>query len=104
MTTLPVNPLTLTLSPKGARESGSHTIPLAPSGERVGVRGQPEHGSKCCTASDKKRFLIVDGHSYAYRAFHAIRQLSAPDGRPTNAIYGFIKMLAKLRGRFEPNY
>jgi DNA polymerase-1 len=46
--------------------------------------------------------LIVDGHAYAYRAFHAIRDLRGPEGRPTNAIYGFIKMLEKLRGALEP--
>jgi len=50
------------------------------------------------------RLLIVDGHAYAYRAFHAIRQLNAPDGSPTNAIYGFIKMLGKLRQLAEPTY
>jgi DNA polymerase I len=44
-----------------------------------------------------RRLLIVDGHAYAYRAFHAIRSLSSPDGRPTNAIYGFIKMLGRMR-------
>jgi len=43
------------------------------------------------------RLLIVDGHAYAYRAFHAIRALNAPDGSPTNAIYGFIKMLSKMQ-------
>ena len=32
------------------------------------------------------RLLIVDGHAYAYRAFHAIQKLNAPDGSPTNAI------------------
>ena len=48
--------------------------------------------------------LIVDGHSYLYRAFHAIRQLNAPDGRPVNALYGFIRMLAKLRARFQPGH
>jgi DNA polymerase-1 len=48
------------------------------------------------------RLLIVDGHAYAYRAFHAIRDLRGPDGRPTNAIYGFIKMLDKLRAGLEP--
>ena len=48
--------------------------------------------------------LIVDGHSYAYRAFHAIRSLHAPDGSPTNAIYGFIKMLAKLRTAVQPTH
>jgi DNA polymerase-1 len=50
------------------------------------------------------RLLIVDGHAYAYRAFHAIRELRAPDGRPTNAIYGFVKMLEKMRTAVEPTH
>ena len=48
------------------------------------------------------RLLIVDGHAYAYRAFHAIRNLRGPDGRPTNAIYGFVKMLEKMRAALTP--
>jgi DNA polymerase-1 len=48
------------------------------------------------------RLLIVDGHAYAYRAFHAIRELRGPDGQPTNAIYGFVKMLEKMRAALEP--
>ncbi|MCU0782829.1 MAG: hypothetical protein MUF81_02035 [Verrucomicrobia bacterium] len=44
-----------------------------------------------------RRLLIVDGHAYAYRAFYAIRQLRSPAGAPTNAIFGFVKMLAKMR-------
>ena len=48
------------------------------------------------------RLLIVDGHAYAYRAFHAIRNLRGPDGRATNAIYGFVKMLEKMRAELEP--
>ena len=50
------------------------------------------------------RLLIVDGHAYAYRAFHAIRELRGPDGRPTNAIYGFVKMLEKMRLAVKPAY
>lgn len=50
------------------------------------------------------RLLVVDGHAYAYRAFHAIRELSSPAGVPTNAIYGFIKMLAKLQAQIEPSH
>lgn len=50
------------------------------------------------------RILIVDGHAYAYRAFYAIRSLSSPNGRPTNAIYGFIKMLAKMRAMIKPSH
>ena len=56
------------------------------------------------TVSSTARFLIVDGHSYAYRAFYAIRQLSSPSGAPTNAIYGFIKMLAKMRASHQPTH
>ena len=47
--------------------------------------------------------MIVDGHAYAYRAFHAIRDLRGPEGRPTNAIYGFVKMLEKMRSALEPD-
>jgi DNA polymerase I len=50
------------------------------------------------------RLLIVDGHAYAYRAFYAIRELRSPDGRPTNAIYGFVKMLAKMRAGLAPTH
>jgi DNA polymerase I len=50
------------------------------------------------------RLLIVDGHAYAYRAFHAIRELRAPSGRPSNAIYGFVKMLAKMRATLQPTH
>jgi DNA polymerase-1 len=50
------------------------------------------------------RLLIVDGHAYAYRAFHAIRSLRSPTGEPTNAIYGFIKMLSKMRTKLAPSH
>jgi DNA polymerase-1 len=50
------------------------------------------------------RLLIVDGHAYAYRAFYAIRELHSPAGRPTNAVYGFVKMLAKMRATIEPTH
>src|SRR6266496_2191680 len=53
-------------------------------------------------AADK--MLIVDGHAYAYRSFHAIRQLSSPSGAPTNAIYGFIKALGKMRAQLVPTH
>jgi len=50
------------------------------------------------------RLLIVDGHAYAYRAFYAIRELRSPSGQPTNAIYGFVKMLAKMRELVRPTH
>jgi DNA polymerase-1 len=48
--------------------------------------------------------MIVDGHAYAYRAFHAIRGLRSPSGVATNAIYGFVKMLAKMRAAVRPTH
>jgi DNA polymerase I len=58
------------------------------------------HGATTPTA----RLLIVDGHAYAYRAFHAIQKLNGPDGAPTNAIYGFIKMLGKMESTLKPTH
>jgi len=50
------------------------------------------------------RVLIVDGHAYAYRAFYAICGLRSPSGGPTNAVYGFVKMLAKMRAAIRPTH
>ena len=46
--------------------------------------------------------FLIDGSSQMYRAYHAISGLSAPDGRPTNAVYGFVTMLRKLLADHEP--
>jgi DNA polymerase-1 len=51
-----------------------------------------------------RRLLLIDGHAYAYRAYHAIRELSSPLGRPTNAIFGFIKMVEKVRTWIQPTH
>jgi len=50
------------------------------------------------------RFFLIDGSSQMYRAYHAIRGLTAPDGRPTNAVYGFVTMLRKLIADHAPEY
>ena len=47
---------------------------------------------------------LVDGSSYIYRAYHAIRHLSNSKGFPTNAIFGFTKMILKLLNDKSPNY
>ena len=54
--------------------------------------------------ANSSRLLIVDAHAYAYRAFYAIRQLSSPSGTPTNAIYGFIKMMTRMQTRLSPTH
>ncbi len=51
------------------------------------------------------RLLLVDGHSNLYRAFYAIRAgLAAPDGTPTNAAYGFLRMQHKLLRDLAPSH
>ncbi len=50
------------------------------------------------------RAFLIDGTAFCYRAFHAIRELSTSDGRPTNAVYGFAKMLEALQRRERPDY
>src|SRR6185503_434948 len=52
----------------------------------------------------QNRMLIIDGHAYAYRSFHAIRQLSSPTGAPTNAIYGFIKAVGRMQTLLSPSH
>lgn len=47
---------------------------------------------------------LVDGSSYIYRAYFAIRHLSSPSGQPTNAIYGFVQMLLKLIKDYQPQH
>lgn len=51
---------------------------------------------------ENKTLYLIDGSSYLYRAYFAIRRLSAPDGFPTNAIYGFTQMLLKLLKDYQP--
>ena len=46
--------------------------------------------------------FLIDGSSQLYRAYHAIRGLTGPDGRSTNAVYGFITMLRKLLADHRP--
>ena len=45
---------------------------------------------------ERPTLFVIDGHSQLYRAYHAIRGLTGPDGRSTNAVFGFVAMLRKL--------
>lgn len=52
----------------------------------------------------KKKLYLIDGTAYVYRAFHAIRSLSDSRGMPTNAVFGFTRMLIKLMQDRQPEY
>lgn len=51
-----------------------------------------------------KKLLIIDANSIINRAYYGVRYLSAKDGTPTNAIYGFLNTLFKLIDEVSPDY
>ncbi|MCP4667070.1 MAG: DNA polymerase I, partial [Deltaproteobacteria bacterium] len=52
----------------------------------------------------KETVYLVDGSSYIHRAYHAIRNLANSKGLPTNAAFGFTKMILKLLADRAPTY
>ena len=48
------------------------------------------------------KLMILDGNSIVNRAFYGVRPLNAPDGSPTNAIYGFVAILQRLLEEQKP--
>lgn len=52
----------------------------------------------------KKNIYLIDGSAYIYRAYHAIPSLSNSKGFPTNAVFGFTRMLIKLMQERSPDY
>ena len=52
----------------------------------------------------KRTVAIIDGNSLVHRAFHALPPtMTAPDGRPTNAVFGFLSMMVKMVGDLRPD-
>ena len=51
-----------------------------------------------------KKLVLLDAHALLHRAYHALPPLSSPQGQLVNAVYGFLKMLFKLREDLEPDY
>lgn len=51
-----------------------------------------------------KVLYIIDASAYIHRAYHAIRPLTTSTGIPTNAVYGFIKLVNKIKNEQKPDY
>ena len=85
------------VAPSPASPAQAETAPAAPASESPA----PAEGAQ----SEPHRVIaVVDGNSLMHRAFHAIPPtMTAPDGRPTNAIFGFVSMFVKLVEKFHPN-
>ncbi|MFZ5803102.1 MAG: DNA polymerase I [Candidatus Omnitrophota bacterium] len=64
------------------------------------MKKNPKSGPEAVSKSS--RLVLVDGMSFCYRAYYAIRNLSNSKGQPTNAIYGFVTMIHKLIEETRP--
>ncbi len=51
----------------------------------------------------RKNFCIIDGFSYLYRSFFGLPRMTSRDGLPTNAIYGFSRLILKLKKELDPD-
>lgn len=54
--------------------------------------------------TDPKKIFLIDGSAFLYRAFHAIKSLNTSKGHPTNATFGFTRILLKLLRENNPEY
>ncbi|MFH0839664.1 MAG: DNA polymerase I [Candidatus Omnitrophota bacterium] len=50
------------------------------------------------------KLFLIDGNSFCYRAFYAIKELANSKGEPTNAVFGFISMLRRIIKDEKPDY
>jgi DNA polymerase-1 len=51
-----------------------------------------------------KKFFIIDGNAYIHRAYHALPPLTTTNNQQINAVYGFVKLLFKIKNNFKPNF
>ena len=70
---------------------------------------KPEKSAKLISAlsvsqKTQRQLYLLDGSSYIYRAYYGYRELATSDGLPTNAIFGFTKMLLSLLQENQPDY
>ena len=52
----------------------------------------------------KHKLFLIDGHALCYRCFFAIKALATSKGQPTNAVYGFVRVLRNILKEHQPDY
>lgn len=52
----------------------------------------------------KKKLVLLDSHALLHRAYHALPGFSTYDGKPTGALFGFVKMILKIKDELKPDY
>jgi hypothetical protein len=54
--------------------------------------------------ASQKKAILIDGNSILFRMFYGIRGMASTKGVPTNAIYGFVKLLQQIQNEMRPDY
>jgi len=55
-------------------------------------------------ADSRPTLVLVDAHALVHQFYHAIAPMNSPDGRPTNAVFGFARDLFFFRDELKPDY
>src|SRR5262245_28658408 len=55
-------------------------------------------------SSGPESLYLIDAHSLIFQVFHAISEMTGPNGLPTNAVFGFTRDLLFLRNEKKPTY
>src|SRR4030042_5434779 len=63
-----------------------------------------EIGNSVPQKRTRQLFMLVDGYSLIFRAYHSMGEMSAPDGTPTGALFGLSLMLIRAIEEFKPDY
>jgi len=51
-----------------------------------------------------QRLVLLDAHAIIHRAYHALPELTSPDGSPSGALYGLSSMLIRIIDDLEPDF
>ena len=62
----------------------------------------PKKAKTCLQANDL--VIIVDSHSLIYQVFHALPPMTGPNGEEVGAVHGFLRDLADLRSKWQPDF
>lgn len=65
---------------------------------------EPTESLEIDKQATRERLLLIDGHALIYRAYHAFPELTDPNGRLVNAVYGFARILLAAVRDFSPRY
>lgn len=65
---------------------------------------QPKPDSAPRQAPEGEPVCLIDGHSLTFKAYYGVRGLTGPDGKPTGAVFGFLRMLLKLIEEIKPTH